>query len=92
MGSSGDPVPKKTYPPLFAPYRFSFLPQHFTTLSYALSIRKDDNFRDGLSDFLKTDESSNADKFLNKCLNRAGCYESADGVAEVTEDMIKVEK
>lgn len=61
-------------------------------MGYARSKKKDDEFRDALRGHLKDDDSTELDKFLNRCVYRSGGYDSEDDMARVSEEMAKIEK
>lgn len=91
IGASGDLAKKKTYPSLFALFRSSYLPDHFTIVGYSRSKKSDDDFRNGLRKFLKADDPVSLDKFLSRCIYRSGGYDDVTAVRNVAEEMQQME-
>lgn len=91
IGASGDLAKKKTYPSLFALYCSNYLPDHFTIVGYARSKKSDEEFRNGIRKYLKSDNPAVIDKFLTKCVYRSGGYDDEGAVRNVAEEMKAIE-
>ncbi|DAZ93048.1 TPA: hypothetical protein N0F65_009796 [Lagenidium giganteum] len=96
IGASGDLAKKKTYPSLFALYKAGFLPPHVVIVGYARSANTDEAFRQHLDPYIKIkkDDAKGQEakaEFLQKCIYRAGKYDSADDVAKVSHEMEQLE-
>lgn len=92
IGASGDLAKKKTYPSLFSLFKSLYLPDHFTVVGYARSKKSDEDFREGIRQYLKSeDEPALVDKFLNRCLYRSGGYDDEKAVSRVAAEMNCIE-
>lgn len=92
VGASGDLAKKKTYPSLFALFKTAYLPPSVTIVGYARSKKTDDQFRETIRSFLKSDDSTQIDKFLSRCIYRSGGYDDAEAIRVVAEEMSSIEK
>lgn len=91
IGASGDLAKKKTYPSLFALYKSQYLPENFTICGYARSKKTDDDFRDSLRHYVKDENRSLVEKFLQRCVYRSGSYDDVATVKNVAEEMSCIE-
>jgi len=91
VGASGDLAKKKTYPSLYALYRLSFLPASVVICGYARSHKTDAEFRDHLRPYLRGGDDEDRAEFLDRCIYRAGAYDSEAGVAAAFDDVRAVE-
>jgi glucose-6-phosphate 1-dehydrogenase len=92
IGASGDLAKKKTYPSLFALYHAGYLPEHVIIVGYARSTKSEEDFRAQIGLYIKVkpnDQEAELEKqrFLSKCLYRAGKYDSAEDVASINYEM-----
>lgn len=91
VGASGDLAKKKTYPSLYDLHRHSFLPESVVICGYARSHKTDAEFRDHLRPFLKGGDDEDRSDFLDRCIYRAGGYDSEADVNAAFEDLKAVE-
>ncbi|CAN8074664.1 unnamed protein product [Agarophyton chilense] len=93
IGASGDLAKKKTYPSLFALYRFHYLPDDFTIVGYARSEKSDEDFRASIKSYLSGAEEQVKDEFLSHCLYRNGnSYDDEEAIGKVSEEMSSIER
>jgi glucose-6-phosphate 1-dehydrogenase len=93
VGASGDLAAKKTYPALLSLFRDGYLPEHVVIVGYARSRKTDDEFRAHVSSKLSPGGVSDPaiSRFLQRCFYRAGPYGDEERLAEVYEDVAKLE-
>ena len=87
VGASGDLAKKKTYPSLYDLHRHSFLPESVIICGYARSHKTDAEFREHLRPFLKGGDDEDKSDFLDRCIYRAGGYDSEADVGAVFDDL-----
>ncbi|KAI0563930.1 glucose 6 phosphate 1 dehydrogenase [Gracilaria domingensis] len=93
IGASGDLAKKKTYPSLYALYRFHYFPDDFTIVGYARSPKRDEQFRSTIKSYLKGGDEHMKDEFLSHCIYRNGnAYGDEEGIGRVSEEMRVIEK
>ena len=91
VGASGDLAKKKTYPSLYDLHRHSFLPESVVICGYARSHKTDAEFREHIRPFLRGGDEDDRADFLDRCLYRAGGYDSEADVGAAFDDLRLVE-
>lgn len=90
VGASGDLAKKKTYPSLLDLYSHGYLPEHMVVVGYARSAKTDEDLRAQLRPYLKGDPAK-VERFLAKCVYRAGGYDDRDAFAAMHADLLQYE-
>ena len=87
VGASGDLAKKKTYPSLYDLHRHAFLPESVIICGYARSHMTEAEFRDHIRPYLKGGDEEDKSDFLDRCIYRAGAYDSEGDVDAAFDDL-----